>query len=324
MRRILSVRSLSCIAAGSIMLLSPPLRLPAQTGAAAAKADNSAVHVLGLMDVKRNTKGQIAIEAGALHFNAKAGHTAVPLASIKDIDSGEETKQTGGTAGTIVKMAVPYGGGRALSLLMRAKVDVLTLQYQDDTGALHGVILSLAKGQGEALKSKLVAQGAHTQGAASARKSAPTGASSAPPPGKDQPAPKITASAIQLEPIDAGEMDLPADFRVAIYENLIEQLRLTGSFKEVYRSGDRRADAVPDLVKLHTTLVKFQEGSHTKRQVTTVAGATKIEVRAQAIGRDGRPALDRQVRGQVRFFGDNLRATLDLAKSIAKLFGKTG
>lgn len=322
MRRILSVRSLSCIAAGSIMLLSP-LRLPAQAGAAAAKADNSAVHVLGLVEVKRNTKGQIDIEAGALHFKAKAGHAAVPLASIKDIDSGEETKATGGTVGSVARMAVPYGGGRALSLLMRARVDVLTLQYQNDTGALHGVILSLPKGQGEALKSKLVAQGAHIPSPANAPKSAPTGASSAPPPGKDQPAPKITASAIQVEPIDAGEMDLPADFRVAIYENLIEQLRLTGSFKEVYRSGDRRADAVPDLVKLRTTLVKFQEGSQTKRQVTTVAGATKIEVRAQAIGRDGRPALDRQVRGQVRFFGDNLRATLDLARSIAKLFGKT-
>jgi len=314
-------RGLSCLMAASMVLLSA-YRLPAQASGPAAKADNIAVHVLGLEGVKRNTKGQLAIEGGALRFNAKTSHAAVPLASVKDVDSGEETKQTGGKVGTVAKMAVPYGGGRALSLLMRAKVDVLTLQYLSDTGALHGVILSLPKGQGEELKSKLVAQGAHTQDAASAPKTGSTAASPEAP-GKNQPTPKITASAIQVEPIDAGEADLPADFRVAIYENLIEELRKTGSFKEVYRSGDRRAEGVQDLVKLRTTLVKFQEGSQTKRQVTTVAGATRIEVRAQAIGRDGHALLDRQVRGQVRFFGENLRATLDLARSIAKLFGKT-
>jgi hypothetical protein len=220
-------------------------------------------------------------------------------------------------------MAVPYGGGRALSLIMKTKVDVLTLEYQTADGAYHGAIVSVPKGQGEGLKSQLLAQGAHVKEVAFNERK-PAQAAPAPAQAAAKTQPKITASAIQVEQIDAGDVGLPAEFRVAIYENLIEELTKSGQFKQVFRSGDRRADGVADLVKLHTTLVKFQEGSQTKRAVTTVAGATKLDVRAQVTGKDGGSLLDRQVQGQVRFFGTNLRATLDLARSITKLFGKTG
>ena len=325
MRRILMERCLSSVLVGSMMLLSPVL-LPAQSGAPAAKADDGAVHVLGLEVVKRNTKGQINVEAGTLRFDAKASHAEVPLSSIKNFDWGEQSKQTGGKVGTVAKMTVPYGGGRALSLIMRAKVDVVTLEYQDGNGALHGVILSLPRGQGAELQSKLTAQGAHldtAQAASKGRAAASASSALAPAPDKAKGKRKITASAIQVEPVETGEMDLPADFRMAIYENLIEEVRKTGNFKEVYRSGDRRAAGVPDLITLHATLVKFKEGSQTERQVTTVAGATNVEVRTTVTGHDGRSLLDQQVEGNVRFFGDNLRATSDLAKRIAKLFGST-
>lgn len=294
--------------------------VPAQTGKPAAKGVAGAVHLLGLENVKRNATGQVSVESGAMTFNTKASKAELPLASVNNVSTGEETHQSGGAVGTVAKMAVPYGGGRALSLIMKTKVDVLTLEYQNADGAYHGAIVSVPKGQGEGLKSQLLAQGAHAKEMEfSERKPA----QAAPAPAQAKTQPKITASAIQVEQIDAGDVALPAEFRVAIYENLIEELQKSGQFKTVYRSGDRRADGVADLVKLHTTLLKFQEGSQTKRAVTTVAGATKVDVRAQVTGKDGGSLLDRQVQGQVRFFGTNLRATLDLARSITRLFGKT-
>ena len=130
---------------------------------------------------------------------------------------------------------------------------------------------------------------------------------------------KLSASAIRIEQVDAGDVLIPMEFRVAIYESLLDRVRQTAKFKQVYRAGDRQADSVQDLVTLKTKIEKFQEGSQTKREVTTVSGATKVDVSATVVAKDGRVLLEQNLTGKVRFFGENLGATNDLAKRIAKL-----
>jgi len=132
---------------------------------------------------------------------------------------------------------------------------------------------------------------------------------------KSQPA-KIKASAIQVEMIQSEEIKLPAEFQVALYENLIRQLEKQG-FSHVYREGDRNAASVTDLVVLHSTVRGFKAGSEKARQVTTVSGATSITVHCQFTRPDGTSLLERDVNGKVRFFGGNLRATYDFAKKAA-------
>jgi hypothetical protein len=134
---------------------------------------------------------------------------------------------------------------------------------------------------------------------------------------------KISASAIQIEPVESDEAALPPEFRVAIYENLINEVGKTGRFQHVFRSGDRAADATPHLVILHTRVVGFKQGSQKKREVTTVAGATSIKTSVQMVTRDGRTVLNRQVQGRVRLFGENLNATRDLARKVAVIIGPT-
>jgi hypothetical protein len=131
--------------------------------------------------------------------------------------------------------------------------------------------------------------------------------------------PKISASAIQIEPVELKEVALPPEFRVAIYENLIAEVRKTGKFQHVYRSGDRAAAGVPDLLILHTEVEGFKHGSQTEREVTTVAGATTIKTSVQLVTRDGRTVVNRQVEGKVRLLGGNLNATRDLAKKVAEI-----
>ena len=133
---------------------------------------------------------------------------------------------------------------------------------------------------------------------------------------------KPSASAIQIEQVDAGDVLIPMEFRVAIYESLLDRVHNTSKFKQVFRSGDRQADGVQDLVTLKTKIEGFQEGSQTKREVTTVTGATKVDVSATVVARDGRVLLDQHLTGRVRFFGENLGATHDLAKRIAKLLNE--
>jgi hypothetical protein len=55
------------------------------------------------------------------------------------------------------------------------------------------------------------------------------------------------------------------------------------------------------------------------RQVTTVAGATSISVHCEFTDKDGRLLLARDIKGNVRFFGGNLKATYDFAKKAASV-----
>ena len=129
---------------------------------------------------------------------------------------------------------------------------------------------------------------------------------------------KIKAAGIQVALIQADEIAVPGEFKVALYENLVRQLQKRG-FQHVYRDGDRSAAGVADLVVLHSTVRHFKPGSEKARQVTTVAGATSISIHCQFTNPEGQLLLEQDVTGKVRFFGGNLRATYDFAKKTSRI-----
>lgn len=137
--------------------------------------------------------------------------------------------------------------------------------------------------------------------------------------GDSKSAQKFSASSIQIEPMDPGDVPIPPEFRIAIYENLITQIRKTGKFQHVYRSGDPDAASAPDLVTLRTTVQSFNKGSQKKREVTTVTGSTSMTLKLHITDHAGKTLVDRDVRGKVRFFGENLRATYDFSKKVAAI-----
>jgi hypothetical protein len=122
---------------------------------------------------------------------------------------------------------------------------------------------------------------------------------------------------VQVGKVELGRVNIESAFRVAIYENLLDELAKTKQFKRVLRSGDRNATGLPDLLILKTTVEEYAPGSETRRAVTTVSGATKLKVRSQLCTREGQIVLERVLSGNVRFFGGNLRATHNLARKVA-------
>jgi hypothetical protein len=122
---------------------------------------------------------------------------------------------------------------------------------------------------------------------------------------------------VRVDAVDPGQLDLEPAFRVAIYENLLDELTKTRQFNRVFRSGDRDAEGASNLLVLKTTVEKYTPGSETRRAVTTVSGATKLNVRSQLCTRDGQVVMERSINGNVRFFGGNLRATHNLARNVA-------
>ncbi|PYX19116.1 MAG: hypothetical protein DMG82_26375 [Acidobacteria bacterium] len=127
-----------------------------------------------------------------------------------------------------------------------------------------------------------------------------------------------TLWSVQIDQVDPGNLDLASSFQIAIYENLVEELKKRKQFLQVFREGDLNSSEVPNLLVLKTTVEKYTPGSETRRAVTTVSGATKLSVRSQLLTREGKVVLERTVNGDVRFLGSNLRATHNLAHNIAK------
>jgi hypothetical protein len=119
-------------------------------------------HLLGFEDVRPNANGQLRIQGDTLQFERKGGASAqVSIRSIQDISLGTEDKQIGGVPMTLGKAAVPFEGGRAISLFSHKQYDTFTVEYLDNNGGFHGAIFQMNKGQGQVFEKDLVAKGAH-------------------------------------------------------------------------------------------------------------------------------------------------------------------
>src|SRR6267143_1510975 len=257
-----------------------------------------AVQLIGLAGVKENAKGTLKVENGNLHFVSGKANAEVSATSIQDVVTGADSEKAVGKT-----------------------IDTLTIQYRDVGGGLRGAIFTMPVGSSELIKTALLAQGAHT-----GEPSAVPASSGNSPVKEEKPAlsqerqsAKIKASAIQVEMIQSDEIKLPAEFQVALYENLIRQLEKHGKFQHVFRDGDRNAASVSDLVVLHSTVRGFKAGSERARQVTTVAGATSVSVHCQFTRPDRNILFEQDASGKVRFFGGNLKATYDFAKKAAHI-----
>lgn len=116
--------------------------------------------VIGFEDIKPGAKGTLTSLPTGLEFKTGKKQVDINTPSIQDIFTGRESRQdVGGMSGTLVETAIPYGGGRFVSLFSH-KVDVLTVEYADSTGGFHGAIFVVSAGKAAVLKDQLIAQGA--------------------------------------------------------------------------------------------------------------------------------------------------------------------
>jgi hypothetical protein len=290
-------------------------------------------HVLGFEDVRRNASGELSIDNDELTFQRHKTPTAqVSIRSIQNVSLGEQDKQVGGLPMMVGKAAIPYSGGRVVSLVSHKKYDNLTIEYLDSNGGFHGAIFRLGKGQGEAFKNTLIAHGAQISRAEDeAGNNAGTGHGAGISRSENeavaQNAPQESMEgekwSAQVDRVDPGDTTVDPCFADAIYENLLRQLSKAKQFKDVFRAGDRNANDALGMLVLKTIVEKYSPGSETRRAVTTVTGATKLKVHIQLVTRDGRVVLDRTVEGKVRFIGDNLKATSKVANNTAKILKRS-
>ena len=122
----------------------------------------TATHLLGFAGAHKNAKGNLAIQPEILQFQkGRRPPVAIKISSISDIYVGIESKQVGGKPMALGKAALPYSGGRVVSLFAHKKYDTLTVEYSDPEGGLHGAIFEVRKGQAEVFRDELLSRGAH-------------------------------------------------------------------------------------------------------------------------------------------------------------------
>ncbi|MCU1301292.1 MAG: hypothetical protein JWQ87_1576 [Candidatus Sulfotelmatobacter sp.] len=140
--------------------LAAPAQQTTQRGNTSASFSTRATQLLGFTNTKSNGTGTLSVKGDSLQFQQKGKpNSQVKLASVRDVFLGAESKQVGGLPMTLGKTAVPFGGGRVVSLFAHEKYDTLSLEYVDDDGGIHGAIFQLKKGQAELVRNELVAQG---------------------------------------------------------------------------------------------------------------------------------------------------------------------
>ncbi len=137
----------------------------AQKPAAAANANGSVrvTHLMGFGGIAQNAKGELNIAGDKVVFSGAGGtKTELAIGTIRDVQTADDSRRlVGGVLGTISGFG-PYGSGRFLSLF-RKQIDVLTIEYRDANGGLHGAIFTMPDNMARPLKDRLVAAGAHAQ-----------------------------------------------------------------------------------------------------------------------------------------------------------------
>src|SRR5215831_11672350 len=161
--RLLQLAGLLVSAIGVVFVATAAPVYSQQVAASQASQSNSIPHVkcvIGLENIKPNSKGTLSLLPSGLEFSTGKNKADISTASIQDIFTGQESRQdVSGPAGTLAKSAIPYGGGRIVSLFSH-NVEVLTVEYVDSNGGFHGTVFVLSPGKATVLKNQLVAQGA--------------------------------------------------------------------------------------------------------------------------------------------------------------------
>jgi len=278
------------------------------------------VHVLGFGDLKPESRGNLVIDGNRLIFMQGKSHAEIPLPLIRAFSIGHDNVALiGGAKGAVAGMA-PYGAGQAITMI-RPGVDTFTLLYMADDHAVHGAVLLLPKGKGNKVIGVLVKAGVSSRdyprtGLTSATQDVSTGALKLVKDLGEAQARRSVQVALPTESVDG----IPPQFPIGLYEELVAQLSKSGTFENVWRQGDNRADS--DALRLHVNILQVKKGSARLRGLVPFAGPTVIKAHVQLTDASHRVLLDKDMNGAERLRGENIVATKHLSKKIEKELAK--
>jgi hypothetical protein len=283
----------------------PLVAQPAQNGPVqqAKSADLMVTHIAGLPDTKPNVKGLLALDPGSLIFSNSTIHASIPLNRIEAVSIGDERSEPGGKTGAIARKAIPYGGGAALGAIQNKTVDILTIEYLDAHEGYHGAVFVLPKKRAADIQRRLTA---------SITPLPKTGAASCEA--------ERTPDSILLAPIKLTGVELPAEYRVLLYEQLMTELRQTHSSNVYFRAGDVSAGSGCTAMILRVDVNAFKKGNAGLRGSTgplgMFIGTTSIGYTVNLTDQSQRVLFEVHMKEKHRLDTESLGLAHDVAKSV--------
>jgi hypothetical protein len=293
---------------------SLPMDGRAPSGASDGWQSGETVHLIGLPAIREKEKGSLSISPVALTFASPGGRASVQRAEILNVSIGDVNVETGGTAGKITRAMIPFGGGSVLATVTHKQFGLLTIEFRDQHGALHGAVFLLPKDESLQAQMQLGEQ------------TSPH--SIQPPHGPCETNGVVSADSIKVAAITTLGTPVPAEYKTSIYEQLVSRLRQEGRFTAVYRDGDDDPKAACPKYNVVLTLDAFKKGNAVVRASTGpvgfFVGATSLKFQVQVQARDGRMLLDRDLNASQRGDTDSLNIADKIAKSLTKEIKKAG
>jgi hypothetical protein len=266
------------------------------------------IHVDGLTEVKANVSGDLTLSATALTFSNKTVTTSIPRERIVNVFTGDQRTEPWGLTGKIARKVIPYGGGAALGAVTNRKVDLLTVEYRDIHDGYHGVVFVLPLQKAAAVKDNVLAslKPSQEQTASSCAEAKP--------------------GTVLVAPIQVSGIDLPAEYRVLLYEQTIKELKANRPEEKFFRVGDQSAGPGCAAYTLDLTVTGFRKGNRAIRASTgplgLFLGTTSLTFDVNLKDVHDKTVFDAQLKKSDRTDSESLGLADTIAKSVAKRFDK--
>lgn len=275
---------------------------------AAVWTTRDAQHVYGLPEAKPNEKGTLALSATDLTFTGKTGNLAILRKDLIAVSVGNQRVEMWGMKGRLLRMAIPDGGGLAAAAFMHHRVSVLTVEFSDSKGGYHGAVFYLQSADAD----RAIHAFAETS-------SVPREAKS----NACQFAAAYPRSLLVQAPV-SELTDLPAAYRVLVYEHLIDRLRKARGVERVFRDGESSGDHLCPQFTLGLSVSGFKQGSQVERAVMgpvgLFMGTTQMTFDMNVTGLSGAMNVREQVKATVRGESESMSVAGSVAKKIAKQY----
>jgi hypothetical protein len=308
-------RVIPCVIAFfSLPMMISPLRAqqPEPSALAAAWHSDQATQLIGMPEVKANIRGSLSISPDSLIFTTPNDHAFIDRVEILAVTIGDVQVESGGTAGKITRAIIPFGGGAAVATLTHKQFSLLTVEFRDNADAFHGAVFLLPKDEAVQAQQQLGSLAIRAQ-VERPLPSCKTGAS-------------VHLNTLKVASIATAGESIPAEYRVLLYEQLVQRLRSGTIFAAVYRDGDDSAAAECPGYNLTLTLDTFKKGNAALRASTGpvgfFVGATSLKFHALVQDAKGGTLLDKDFTVSKRGDSDSLDVTDKIARELTKELAK--
>ena len=271
--------------------------------------------LIGLPGIAPNSVGTLSFNGRNLRFTTEQGFAEIPHQRMIEASSGDERVETGGTAGQIARMLIPYGGGLAVGAVTHKKVGLLTLEFVDASGEYHGAVFVL---DADDIPAALELLDVHSPTTHASAVAAPVVC----------PTWKVQENSVRVEKIEADlQSNLPAEDRVLLYERLVQQLKSEKTILNVYRAGGRSAEGNCAEFRIKVRAIAFNKGDQAVRAsvgpLGHFVGTTKLAFHLTVSTQDGTPIFDEDMKKSEGSDSDSLNVTKVISKAVVKSLKKS-